>query len=288
MSIFSDGYTTTLLLNSKILHARACASSNFHWEKEIETEVRNSRSARLLTSKSNHAHSQSPLLALQRTSCTMRGTEYHKIMFEIITIVVLILSIVLHEVAHGYAANWLGDPTARLAGRLSPNPFLHIDPVGSVLIPGALFLMQAPFLFGWAKPVPYNPYNLSNQKWGEAIVAAAGPLTNLLLAAIFAGVIRLSSVVTMSPSFLEMAQTIVFINVLLAVFNSIPFPPLDGSKIIEPFLPFGLALKYRALKNYMEGLGFIALFLCVFIFMQILWAPFSSLVYTIFHLLVGA
>src|SRR3989344_8618602 len=111
---------------------------------------------------------------------------------EIITLVILILSIVLHEVAHGYAANWLGDPTARLAGRLSANPLLHIDPIGSVLVPGILYFTGAQFLFGWAKPVPYNHYNLNNQKWGEAIVAAAGPLTNLLLAVIFAGVIRLA------------------------------------------------------------------------------------------------
>jgi Zn-dependent protease len=156
-------------------------------------------------------------------------------MFEIITIVILILSIVLHEVAHGYAANWLGDPTARLAGRLTANPIPHIDPVGSVLIPGILFLTSAPFLFGWAKPVPYNPYNLNNQKWGESIVAAAGPLTNLLLAIIFATVIRFSEALGLSLAFAEMAGYIVFINILLALFNAIPFPPLDGSKIIVPF-----------------------------------------------------
>lgn len=206
-------------------------------------------------------------------------------MFEIVTIIILILSIVLHEVAHGYAANWLGDPTARLAGRLSPNPLIHIDPVGSVLIPGILFLTSAPFLFGWAKPVPYNPYNLNNQKWGESIVAAAGPLTNLLLAVIFAAVIRFSEALQLSAAFAEMAGYIVFINILLALFNAIPFPPLDGSKIIVPFLPFGLQIKYRALTAYVERLGFIGLFLCVFIFMQILWKPFSAAVFWVFHLL---
>ncbi len=208
-------------------------------------------------------------------------------MLEIITLTILILSIVLHEVAHGYAANWLGDPTARLAGRLSPNPLLHIDPIGSVLVPGVLFLTGAQFLFGWAKPVPYNPYNLNNQKWGEAIVAAAGPLTNLLLALIFALVIRFASVLSLSQSFTEMASYIVYINVLLAIFNAIPFPPLDGSKIIEPFLPLGLALKYRAVKNYMENLGLIGLFLCVFVFMQIFITPFSKVVMTVTHFLIG-
>ncbi len=208
-------------------------------------------------------------------------------MFEIITIVILILSIVLHEVAHGYAANWLGDPTARLAGRLSPNPLVHIDPLGSVIIPGFLFLTGAHFLFGWAKPVPYNPYNLRNQKWGESIVAAAGPLTNLFLAAIFAVIIRFSSVLGLSANFIEMIGYIVFINILLALFNAIPFPPLDGSKIIVPFLPFALQMKYRAFTVYMENLGLIALFLCVFVVMQIFWRPFNEVLMFVFHLLIG-
>ncbi len=207
-------------------------------------------------------------------------------MEQIITLVILILSIVLHEVAHGYAANWLGDPTARLAGRLSPNPLLHIDPIGSVLIPAALFIMHAPFLFGWAKPVPYNPYNLRNQKWGEAFVAAAGPLTNLALAVVFAVGIRFSGALGLSQTFIDMLGYIVFINLLLAFFNAIPFPPLDGSKIITPFLPFGLAQKYRALAVYMESIGFVALFLCVFIFMQILWGPFSALVMATYHFML--
>ncbi len=205
---------------------------------------------------------------------------------ELITLVILILSIVLHEVAHGYAANWLGDPTARLAGRLTPNPLPHIDPIGSVLIPGILFLTGAHFLFGWAKPVPYNPYNLRNQKWGESFVAAAGPLTNLLLAVIFAVLIYFAPVLGFGAATMDMMTYIVFINVLLALFNAIPFPPLDGSKVIVPFLPFGLAQKYRAFANYMENLGFIALFLCVFIFMQILWQPFSKLVFWVYQILV--
>lgn len=207
-------------------------------------------------------------------------------MFEIITLAILILSIVFHEVAHGYAANWLGDPTARLAGRLSPNPLLHIDPIGSVLVPAVLYMTSAPFLFGWAKPVPYNPYNLRNQKWGESFVAAAGPLANLFLATVFTILIRLSSNLGFSAEFVDMATYVVFINILLALFNAIPFPPLDGSKIIVPFLPFGLSMKYRALTTYMENLGFVALFLCVFLFMQILWKPFSALVNVVYEFMM--
>src|SRR5690242_5081085 len=92
----------------------------------------------------------------------------------VFTILVLIYSIIIHEVAHGYAADMLGDPTARLAKRLTLNPLRHIDPIGSVILPGLLVLSHSPFLFGWAKPVPYNPYNLKSQRWGEAIVAVAG------------------------------------------------------------------------------------------------------------------
>ena len=206
---------------------------------------------------------------------------------QVVTLVILILSIVFHEVAHGYAANWLGDPTARLAGRLSPNPLLHIDPIGSILVPGFLFFSGAQFLFGWAKPVPYNPYNLRNQRWGEAFVAAAGPLANLLLAGIFAALIRSADSLGFSDAVVQMAGYIVFINVLLALFNAIPFPPLDGSKIISPLLPRTLEYRYRALIGYMENMGFIALILMVFIFMQLLWEPFSFVVTSMFRLLTG-
>ena len=152
-------------------------------------------------------------------------------------IIALIISIIIHEMAHGYAANWLGDPTAKLAGRLSPNPLVHIDPVGSILIPAVLFLSSAGFLFGWAKPVPYNPYNLKNQKWGEALVAAAGPLVNILLAVIFSLLIRSAGTLGLSPSFVDLASFIVYINILLAFFNMIPIPPLDGSKMLLALLP---------------------------------------------------
>lgn len=208
-------------------------------------------------------------------------------MFEIITLAILILSIVFHEVAHGYAANWLGDPTARLAGRLSPNPLLHIDPIGSVVVPGLLYFSGTGFLFGWAKPVPYNPYNLRNQKWGESFVAAAGPLSNLLLAGIFSIIVRVFDPTTLPSGVNEMFGYVIFINILLALFNAIPLPPLDGSKIIAPFLPGSLEYKYRALTGYLENLGFITLFLMVFIFMQVFWEPFSKIVRLVYHIMTG-
>lgn len=202
-------------------------------------------------------------------------------------IVALIISIVLHEMAHGFAADWLGDPTARLQGRLSPNPLVHIDPIGSVLIPALLFITNAGILFGWARPVPYNPYNLKDQKWGEAKVAAAGPATNILIALIFGVLIRLGDTLGLSSSFLDLASYIVYINILLAFFNMIPFPPLDGSKIIQPFLPLGMQMGYRNFLAQFERFGLLGTFLFIFIFIQILWKPFSALVQTVFTLITG-
>lgn len=202
-------------------------------------------------------------------------------------IVALIISIVLHEMAHGFAADWLGDPTARLQGRLSPNPLVHIDPLGSVLIPALLFITNAGILFGWAKPVPYNPYNLRSPKWGEALVAAAGPATNILIALIFGVLIRLADPLGLSSSFLDLASYIVYINILLAFFNMIPFPPLDGSKIIQPFLPLRAQMGYRNFLAQFERFGLLGTFLFIFIFIQVLWAPFSTLVQTVFALITG-
>ncbi|HEY4500581.1 MAG TPA: site-2 protease family protein [Candidatus Paceibacterota bacterium] len=103
----------------------------------------------------------------------------------IFSLIVLLFSVVIHEISHGYAALFLGDRTAEYAGRLTLNPIKHIDLVGTIILPVISLLLPGSFLFGWAKPVPYNPYNLRNQRWGEAIVAAAGPLSNILLALIF-------------------------------------------------------------------------------------------------------
>lgn len=196
-------------------------------------------------------------------------------------IVALIMSIVLHEMAHGYAANWLGDPTARLQGRLSPNPLVHIDPLGSVIIPALLFITNAGFLFGWAKPVPYNPYNLSDQKYGEAKVAAAGPAINLILALIFGLLIRLAEPLGLNDAFLGLAAYLVFINILLAFFNLLPFPPLDGSKILPAILPLRAALAYRDFIRTIERYGFIVLFFGIIIIMHLVWPYLALAVLTV-------
>lgn len=208
-------------------------------------------------------------------------------MEQIVVLIALILSIVIHEVAHGYAANWLGDPTARLQGRLSANPLVHIDPLGSVIIPALLFFGNAGILFGWAKPVPYNPYNLRDQKWGEAIVAAAGPAVNILIAIIFAILIRLTPLLSLPASFVDMAYTIVFINVLLAMFNMIPIPPLDGSKVLMALLPFSAQQSYRNFAISMERWGMLGMFVFIFVFVMLFSQPFFGFVYTLVNILVG-
>lgn len=208
-------------------------------------------------------------------------------MEQIIVIVALIISIILHEMAHGHAANALGDPTARLQGRLSPNPLVHIDPLGSVLLPALLILGNAGFVFGWAKPVPYNPYNLNNQKYGEALVALAGPAINVFIALVFAMLIRLADPLGISASFVSLATYIVYLNLLLALFNLIPLPPLDGSKILPVLLPFGVATRYRTFVRAMEGYGFVVSIIFIFVFVNLFWAPFSHVVGNVFAFLTG-
>ena len=181
-------------------------------------------------------------------------------------IIILILSVVIHEVAHGVMANYLGDPTARLEGRLTLNPLKHLDPMGSVILPILLIVTHSPFLFGWAKPVPYNPYNLRRGgRFAEALVAAAGPATNLLLALIFGAIIRFLSAGGAPSATISLAFSAVITNVMLAIFNCIPIPPLDGSKIVEAFLPRSLAFQYNRLRGILEfnplvGFGIVMVF----------------------------
>lgn len=202
-------------------------------------------------------------------------------------IIGLIISIVLHEVGHAYAANWLGDPTARLEGRLSVNPLVHIDPLMSVIVPGLLIMSGSPFLFGAAKPVPYNPYNFRNQKWGEAIVAGAGPAINIGLALIFAVVVQVGVGMGLSETFLSLSMQLVIMNLFLAFFNLVPIPPLDGSKILPRMLPFSLRMQYEGFRRYMEQNVMLAFALVIFLFMVVLGDPLYRFTFAVAQFLVG-
>ncbi len=202
------------------------------------------------------------------------------------TIVVLIFSIIIHEVAHGWAALALGDKTAQMEGRLTMNPLPHIDPIGSVLIPAALVLTQSNLLFGWAKPVPYNPYNLKNQRWGEAIVGSAGVLTNLFLAVVFAFIARGAEAQGMT-AFAELAGIIVFVNLFLGLFNLIPIPPLDGFTVLRGILPLRYSMRLREFENRFQEGGVVSLLLFLIIFSLFFATPFYLFVRTVFSLLVG-
>ena len=188
-------------------------------------------------------------------------------------IAVLIMSIVIHEVSHGYAARALGDPTAEYEGRLTLNPLKHLDPFGSILLPILSYTLGG-FIIGWAKPVPYNPYNLRPGRWSEAIVAGAGPLSNLSIAILFGLVVRFASGLV-NPAFLQITTTIVLINIVLAVFNLTPIPPLDGSKLLFALFPSKM---YR-LRNTFENYGFGLVIIFIFFFWSLV-SPLVSLLYT--------
>lgn len=199
------------------------------------------------------------------------------IIHAIFSIAILVFSVVAHEVSHGYMAQYLGDPTARLAGRLTMNPSKHIDPIGSILVPVVTALMPGGFVFGWAKPVPYNPYNLRDQKWGDAKVALAGPLTNLGIAFIFGMFLRFYGV-NMEDSMMGMVQLVIYINIFLAIFNLVPIPPLDGSKVLMNALP----LRLRYIGDYLERYALVL----IIIFAFFLWKYILPLVYLIYWLFV--
>lgn len=198
----------------------------------------------------------------------------------IFQIAILLFSVVIHEVAHGLVALKLGDETAKNAGRLTLNPVSHIDPIGSVFLPMALVLIQSPFLIGWAKPVPYNPLNLrKDYKYGPVKVALAGPGANIAVALIMGLIIRLFGSL-LGPIAVLLLGQVVFINILLAVFNLMPIPPLDGSKILTLFLP----AKYSYLLQGIGAGGIVFVFLFLYLFSGVIFGITTVIV----SLIIGA
>jgi Zn-dependent protease len=199
----------------------------------------------------------------------------------IMILVVLLFSVILHEVAHGYTALRLGDPTARDAGRLTLNPIKHIDPFGTVVLPLLLHLTHSPILIGWAKPVPVNPHLLREPNKAMMLVAASGPLTNITLAVLFALGLRNLPAST-APLFVDTLVFSCYINIILALFNLLPVPPLDGSKLLAGLLPVRLRQSYLRLGRY--GV-FIVL---PFIYLALKYGVLTTIVERIFYILVKA
>jgi len=188
---------------------------------------------------------------------------------------IVIISAIIHEYMHGWAAEKQGDPTARLAGRLTLNPLPHIDPVGTIFVPLLLLLLPGNFLIGWAKPVPYNPFNLRNRRWGEAIVAAAGPGVNLFIALILGLAVRLAE----PGIYVDFLSLIIYINILLAIFNLVPIPPLDGSKILFSLLPDNKF--WWQWRQNLERYGMMLVLFFVFFFWQLI-APIINKLFQFF------
>lgn len=206
-------------------------------------------------------------------------------MLSLFAIIILVFSVVVHEVSHGAMANQLGDPTAKYAGRLTLNPISHIDPVGSIILPMFLILTNSPFLVGWAKPVPINPYNLKDQKYGPAKTAAAGPIANIIIAVFFGLLLRFLPVfgIIDSQMIYSFFQYIVVINLILALFNLIPIPPLDGSHILFSFLPYSM----EGLKISLSRWGMIILMFLIF-FVPEFFGLLGKMVDFMFRIIVGS
>ena len=164
----------------------------------------------------------------------------------LIFLLILFFSVIVHEVSHGYVALKNGDPTAKFMGRLTLNPLPHMDPIGTILLPILLIIFHSPILIGIAKPVPINPLNFNDYKKGMITVGISGPLSNILLGIIFAFLCK----ITNSTNLIAILKMGSFINFILAFFNLIPIPPLDGSRVISVLLPYRLKIKYDIFERY--------------------------------------
>lgn len=200
----------------------------------------------------------------------------------IFQIIILILSAVAHEVAHGFAALKFGDETALRAGRLTMNPLKHLDPVGSVILPLLLAISHSPIGLAWAKPVPYNPIYFKNIRLGTRVVAVAGILTNFAIALIFGLILRFF-VPSLGSGAVLIMSLVVLINIGLGIFNLIPIPPLDGSKILFSFLPY----RYQKYLQILEQNGFIVIIIFLLLLNSFKIDPISSSVFFLFKTLTG-
>jgi Zn-dependent protease len=189
-------------------------------------------------------------------------------------LLVLIYSVVIHEVSHGLMADSLGDPTAKNLGRLTLNPLKHLDMFGSVILPLFLLIAHSPFVIGYAKPVPYNPNNLSDKKYGPAKVALAGPASNLVLALVFGLSLRFIPDVFTSPLIPQLFSIIISWNLVLAIFNLFPIPPLDGHWLLMTFLP----ARFNAVRVFLYRYSLPLLFVFI-IFVFPLIFPLVSILY---------
>jgi Zn-dependent protease len=199
-------------------------------------------------------------------------------MVTVFSLIVVLFSVIIHEVAHGSVASYLGDQTAKYSGRLTLNPIKHLDFFGSIILPLSLAILGLPVI-AWAKPVPVNPYNFRDQRWGELKVSLAGPASNFLIATIFALILRFFS---LPNSFVDFFSLISIYNFLLGTFNLIPIPPLDGSWILFSFFPRSLAKVKLFLQQY--GM-FILIFLIFFISSGLNWVFLGA--QALFHLISG-
>ncbi|MEA3369692.1 MAG: site-2 protease family protein [Candidatus Ratteibacteria bacterium] len=190
------------------------------------------------------------------------------------------IAITVHEASHGWLADKLGDKTARAMGRVTMNPLAHIDPIGTVVLPLLLILTRSPFIFGWAKPVPVNPYNLRNPRKDMLWIGLAGPTANIITAVVFALILRSGMIVAGSISQIFVVQ-VILINLVLAVFNLIPIPPLDGYQILSGLLPREAAISYSRIQPY--GMWILIALLVL----GVIGAIIGSVVGILFRILVG-
>ena len=195
-------------------------------------------------------------------------------------VIILVIVLTVHEFSHAWASHMLGDVTAKREGRLTLNPASHIDPFMTLLLPLGLILLGSPVVFGAAKPVPFNPYAVRYGKWGAALVAFAGPASNLLMALVVGLYLRFVAFGGLGGEFLIQ---FVLVNVAFFVFNMIPFPPLDGSRLLYAVAPPGL----QDIMDRIEQFGLVAVFAMVFILFQITGPAFSNIIFLIASFILG-